>query len=343
MSRKLPHLSVVIPSWRGAGLLARTLPTVMAQDYPDFEILVVENGIADNTSEIVASLSRGFPQLRLLRLERNIGYAGAVNQGVRAASSRFVAVLCNDNECAKNWLSALMRTMLGAGTAKPVGAVMSRSSCPGLNTELRGNMNFALRNVSYPDPSIRDRPASIFYPGGNAFLLDKEACPEPFPERLFTYGEDLALGWRLRLKGYEVLYAHDSVVESFDGGTTKRTPFRTAYLTERNRLQNALTFYSWKSLVLLAPLLKLDAVLSILFGKNKRAKLLAWLNTVFLPHSWLKERASIQRERRADEKEILRAISPLFFSEPSAGLKALMNRCAKSYLRLCALRLGGDA
>ncbi len=93
---RTPSVSVVIPTHNRAGLLARSIESVLAQTFPDLECIVVDDGSTDNTAEVV----RGFqdPRVRLVTLPTNCGLSRARNEGIRAARGEFVAFLDDDDE-----------------------------------------------------------------------------------------------------------------------------------------------------------------------------------------------------------------------------------------------------
>ena len=77
---KLPPVSVVIPAWNMEKTLEKTLGAVFAMDYPEFEVIVVDDGSVDRTVEIAKRFS-----VRLVRHSRNLGPSCARNAGVREA------------------------------------------------------------------------------------------------------------------------------------------------------------------------------------------------------------------------------------------------------------------
>ena len=97
-----PLVSVVIPNFNGAAYLESCLASVAGQSFGDYEVLVVDNASTDGSVDVV---TRALPDARLLRQDRNLGFAGAVNAGIDAAQGRWVAVLNNDTEVSKSWLS----------------------------------------------------------------------------------------------------------------------------------------------------------------------------------------------------------------------------------------------
>jgi glycosyltransferase involved in cell wall biosynthesis len=95
-SNPCPLVSVLIPTYNRAGVLGRAIESVLTQTFPDFELIVVDDGSTDNTVEVV----QGFrdPRVRLVRLATNCGLSRARNEGIRAARGEFVAFLDDDDE-----------------------------------------------------------------------------------------------------------------------------------------------------------------------------------------------------------------------------------------------------
>jgi GT2 family glycosyltransferase len=103
-----PLISIVIPSHNGSGYLENCLRSLLAQTYPKTEIVVVDNASDDKSTEMVRSLA---PRAVVLRQERNLGFSGGANAGIRASTGDWVAVLNNDTEAPINWLSECARAI----------------------------------------------------------------------------------------------------------------------------------------------------------------------------------------------------------------------------------------
>jgi glycosyltransferase involved in cell wall biosynthesis len=114
-----PLVSVVIPTYDRAGLLPRALDSVLAQDYPEFEVLVVDDGSTDGTAGVVAGY--GDPRIRYLRQDRNRGVAAARNRGLREARGDLIAFLDSDDEWLARKLS--LQVALFAGGSRRLGLV----------------------------------------------------------------------------------------------------------------------------------------------------------------------------------------------------------------------------
>ncbi len=99
----MPLVSVVIPAYNAARWISETLDSVLAQDYPDSEVIVVDDGSTDGTSAVVA----GYPSVRCIR-KPNGGQASARNVGIRNASGQYVAFVDADDL----WLPAKLRLQM---------------------------------------------------------------------------------------------------------------------------------------------------------------------------------------------------------------------------------------
>lgn len=202
------HASIVIPNWNGRDLLEKYLQTVLAACSPSDEVMVVDNASSDGSAEF---LRRNFPQVRVLALDRNHGFGGGANAGVRAARHRIVVLLNNDMRAAPDFLAPL----LAGFTDEWVFAVSAqiffsdssrRREETGL-TEGRFEKGFIrVRHVA--DDQIH-RLYPTFYAGGGSTAYDREKFLQlggfdPLFEPFYLEDTDLSYGaWR---RGWKVLY-----------------------------------------------------------------------------------------------------------------------------------------
>ena len=91
----MPRVTVIVLNWNGADLLGDCLRSVKAQDFRDFEAIVVDNGSTDGSADLV---EREFPELRLIRLTENTGFCHGNNIGMSAAAGDLIVLLNNDAE-----------------------------------------------------------------------------------------------------------------------------------------------------------------------------------------------------------------------------------------------------
>ncbi len=221
--RRTSAASVVIPNWNGRDLLGRYLPSVIEAlaGNPENEIIVVDNGSSDGSAEFVR---REFPDVKLLALDRNLGFGGGSNAGFQAARNDIVVLLNSDMRVDAGFLAPLL-----AGFADPsVFAVscqifFSDPAKPREETGLtqgwwhEGNLKVRHRI----DPAVSDL-FPCFYAGGGSSAFDRHKFLElgGFDELLAPfYLEDTDLGYMAWKRGWKVLYQPRSIVYHEHRGT----------------------------------------------------------------------------------------------------------------------------
>ena len=114
-----PLVSVIIVNYNGKMLLKQCLPSLLQTDYPSYEIIVVDNGSSDGSIKFV---KENFPTVKVIQLNKNYGYTGAVNSGVKYAKGELLAILNNDITVERTWLKELVKVILekpNAGSVAP--------------------------------------------------------------------------------------------------------------------------------------------------------------------------------------------------------------------------------
>jgi len=257
---------VVIPHWNGYSLLDRCLRALRDQHYRDFRVVVVDNGSTDGSPDHV---ERSYPEICLIRSEFNRGFAAAVNIGISAIDSRFVAVLNNDTEASPEWLSALVSvaesapdvgmlasTMLLAdrdGIIDGVGICVDRTGfawdCRGGEPDIRGDVS----------------PFEVFGPSGGAALYRRAMLSEVglFDEDFFAYLEDVDLAWRARRAGWRCLSVPEArVLHRHSATAGEGSPFKSYHLG-RNKVWLLAKNYPVRSLWPFMPIVALYDALAV--------------------------------------------------------------------------------
>jgi GT2 family glycosyltransferase len=204
--------SIIIPNFNGLRFLAACLKALETQTYPASltEIIVVDDASADGSAAFVRER---YPQVRVVELEHNRGLAAACNAGAAAAQGDLLVMLNNDTEVEPGWLAALM----GSARAHPrAGAIASKM----LLFDRRDRLHNAgdvmgvdgiprNRGVWQVDEGQYDGDLVVFggCGGGVAYRREAWQAAGGFDERLFMYLEDVDLAWRLRLLGWEAVFA----------------------------------------------------------------------------------------------------------------------------------------
>jgi len=209
MVSQRPTVSVIIPNWNGARLLPSCLESLRRQTYPPLEIIVVDGASHDDS---VALVRARFPEVRLVVLDRNLGFTGNVNAGLRAARGEVLALLNNDAEADPAWVAELVS---GFSADPAVGVCASKI----LLHDRRDVLNAAgdvfhrdgtpgNRGVWQEDRGQFDTPEYVFGASGGAVAYRRAMLEDVglFDERLFMYCEDVDLSFRAQLLGYRCLY-----------------------------------------------------------------------------------------------------------------------------------------
>ncbi len=222
-SNESPLISVVIPNYDGARFLERCLRALAIQARKDFELLIVDNASTDDSIE---TASRVCPQARVLRLERNLGFAGGANAGLAASRGDWVAILNNDTEVAGDWISACTAAIERHPDAAFFACrilemerretVYSAGDC-----YLRAGIGYR-RGQEQPDRPAYDREIAVFSACGCAALYRRTLLAElnGYDERLFAYLEDLELALRIQLLGYVGYYIPQARVYHLGAATS---------------------------------------------------------------------------------------------------------------------------
>jgi GT2 family glycosyltransferase len=214
---------VVVVTWRGRGLIGRCLDALAAQTRPH-RVLVVDNASTDGTAQQIAAHR---PQV--LRLTRNIGYAGALAAALPQVATPYMAWLNDDAQPEPGWLAALEQALDADGTAAAAASVLHSGDGTVSSTGV------ALTRLGYGRDTTGARPFGFC---GGAALLRTEALRTAggVPGSLFCYYEDTDTSWRLRLAGYHVLAVPGARVRHVGGASARHGTAAFHRWNERNRL-----------------------------------------------------------------------------------------------------------
>lgn len=281
--------SVIIPNWNGRDLLEKYLPSVITAlaGNPANEIIVVDNGSSDGSGEF---LSRNFPEVKVLALERNLGFGGGSNAGVRAAVNDIVVLLNSDMRVAPDFLAPLLAGFTDAGVfAVSCQILFSDTNKRREETGLTQGWweEGGLRVRHRIDEQIRDL-YPCFYGGGGSCAFDRKKFLElggfdPLLEPFYL--EDTDLGYQAWKRGWKVLYQPRSIVYHEHRGTIGERFTETQIRAVLNK--NFILFawkniHEWRRLVSHFFFTYAGALVSVLFGNSPRRASLAGLGRAFL-------------------------------------------------------------
>jgi GT2 family glycosyltransferase len=279
------------------------LPTVAAQRHTDFATLVVDNGSEDGT---VDYLRTEWPDVGVLALPSNMGFAAAVNRGISATAGEYVALLNNDVELDPDWLGEVVAALdehPDAASATPkLLSYHDRDVLDGAGDDLSWSGVCTRRGYRRPDVGQYEAPEEVFSACGGAALYRRSALERIglFDEDFFAYLEDVDWGFRARLAGFGCRYVPSSRAYHMGGATTDRIDGLGVYLRRRNLIALVLKNYPARSLLRHLPDLLLEQVLGFVLSIAQgtlRSQLRAWRDALRQLPATLRKRRDIQRAR----------------------------------------------
>lgn len=240
-----PVATVVIVDWNEPEVTLEAVRSVLEQRIDgDLEVLVVDNGSPRTAAGHPAA---DLPGVRVIRTARNLGFAGGANAGIAEAAGEAVVLLNNDARMRGGALRALLAPLRDeGGRVGAVTALMLLDGTDGEATvvnstggEVTRSANGRDRDWRVPLSELRRPAGPVTAFSGGAVALRAEALADvggALDESYFMYYEDTDLSWRLRRRGWGIVYAPDAVVvhrHAFSSGT-RSTLFRRR--NARNRI-----------------------------------------------------------------------------------------------------------
>ena len=220
----MTKITVVIPNYQGIKFIEECLGSLYAQEEgtPEYEVLVVDNASKDGSVEVIREK---FPKTRLICLEENTGFCHAVNVGIQNSESPYVLLLNNDTKVFPDFIRQLYDVMDNFPGIFSVSAAMLDWDKPVLMDDA-GDFytifGWALARGKRKPYAKYQRRAKVFSACGGAALYRRSVLEEIglFDENHFAYLEDLDLGYRARIHGYENIYAPAARVIHYGSATT---------------------------------------------------------------------------------------------------------------------------
>jgi hypothetical protein len=221
----MPKISIIIPNWNGARFLGTCLKSLAKQNYQDFEVIVVDNGSSDNSVDFI---KKEYPQHQVIALKENVGFARAVNIGIKATPSNLIALLNNDTEVDKNWLGEIAHAAAKYPEATFFASKMMDYKRRDIIDSCGDAMTWSGRSYKIGEGS-KDSPKYckekyIFGACAGASAYRKEFFDKVgyFDEDFFAYMEDVDLDFRAQLLGLKCLFVPSAIVYHIGSATAGR-------------------------------------------------------------------------------------------------------------------------
>jgi len=243
---EFPSVAVVILNWNGKDFLKKFLPGVVDSSYPNLRIIVADNASTDQSVGFIRST---FPTVELVLNSTNEGFAAGYNTALAQIQSEYFILLNSDVEVTTGWIEPVISLMQSdpliaaaqpkiksyhqKGKFEHAGAAGGYMDKYGY-TFCRGRIFDTVEE----DNGQYDSPSEIFWASGAAFFIKSKFWNSTggFDADFYAHMEEIDLCWRLKNKGFKIVYCPESTVYHIGGGTLQaESPFKT-YLNFRNNL-----------------------------------------------------------------------------------------------------------
>lgn len=313
---KKEFVSVIVVNWNGKEYLGPCLSSLLAQTYPYYEIILVDNGSTDGS---VAYVQQRFPEVRIIANATNTGFAAANNIAIRATSGEYVATLNNDAVVHPCWLEELVAS---AKADEGVGMVASKIlfhhrkdmiDSAGITVDKAG-IAWSLQHGERDDGRAEDQ-MEVFGACAAAALYRRAMLEDVglFDEDFFAYHEDVDLAWRARLLGWRCLYNPRAIVYHIHSATgTEGSPFKN-YLLGRNKVWTVAKNCPAPELFFYLPIIISYDLAAVLYhlAKGDVSPLKGRVAGLAGLLKMLRKRREIQARRRVRSLALAGLISPL--------------------------------
>ena len=240
-------VAVVILNWNGRALMEKFLPSVVKYTNKDIaEVIVADNDSSDDSVEF---LEKNYPDIRIIRLDKNYGFAGGYNMALKQVDAEYFVLLNSDVEVAEAWVEPVVEVMdndKSIAAAQPkIKAYHNKE-----NFEYAGASGGFIDYLGYPfcrgriladiekDNGQYDSVLDVFWCTGTALFIRSDVFLHSggLDEHFFAHMEEIDLCWRLHSKGYRLVCVPQSVVYHVGGGTLPNNSSHKLYLNFRNSL-----------------------------------------------------------------------------------------------------------
>ncbi|RPE08359.1 glycosyltransferase family 2 protein [Chitinophaga lutea] len=236
-----PLVSIITVNYNNAAVTCDLLRSITRNTYRNVEVIVVDNASAEDPTTALKAVD---PAVKVIRSEKNLGFSGGNNLGLRAALGEYLFLVNNDTEFTDGLIEGLLELFAqypDAGIASPKFHYYFHKG----TIEYAGYQAvdiFTGRNgmvgCKEPDNGQYDKVTETNYAHGGGMMIPARVLQEVglMPEIFFLYYEEFDWCEQIKRKGYKVYYQYKSLIYHKESMTTgKNSPLKTYYIT-RNRI-----------------------------------------------------------------------------------------------------------
>ena len=264
--------TIVIPNLNGKKFLKNCLDSLMDQSRQDFSIIFIDNGSEDGSAEYVES---HYPEVKVCRNEKNMGFCRAVNQGILMSRTPYVILLNNDTVCESSFVEELIGAIEKREDAFACAPMLLQMSDPERMDD--GGDYYCALGWAYAYGKGKEarnyvKEREIFSACAGASIYRRKIFDEIglFDEVHFAYLEDIDIAYRARIAGYRNYYIPSARVRHAGSATTGSVynEFKIRY-SSRNSIYLIYKNMPWLQILLNLPLLAAGFFIKTLFFGRK--------------------------------------------------------------------------
>lgn len=243
----MDKVAVVILNWNGKNHLQNFLPSVVKYSGgSDVCVYLADNGSTDDSVDFV---TQSFPEVRIILLDKNYGFAGGYNRALKQVEAQYYVILNSDVEVTLNWLKPVIELM---DSDNNIAAVQPKIKAYNNKTsfEYAGAAGGFVDHFGYPfcrgrilnvieeDRGQYNDIREVMWATGACLYFRSDVFRElgGFDDDFFAHMEEIDLCWRAKNAGYKVMYCGASEIFHVGGGTLPNDNPRKLYLNFRNNL-----------------------------------------------------------------------------------------------------------
>lgn len=232
-----PWVTAIVLNWNRKEMMGRCLDSLLKQTYVNLKMMVVDNASQDGSAEFVREY---YPEAELICNDKNLGFTGGNNVGIRNTRTPLIALINNDTTLHPRCIEEMVGSI---GKEEKVGCVATKivlESTPD-KIDAAGILvcedGLAIGRGRMESAALYDDETEVFFASDCVCLYRKEMLDDIglYDEDFFAYAEETDLGWRARLRGWKTIYNPRALVTHRHSASTGDYQPYKVFLVERNR------------------------------------------------------------------------------------------------------------
>ncbi|HMQ68094.1 MAG TPA: glycosyltransferase family 2 protein [Ignavibacteria bacterium] len=333
-------------NYNGKHFLGECFESLNKQSFTDFEIVFIDNFSSDGSFEF-ARENFNYGNVKFFRTDKNLGFAGGNNLGLKHCSGEYIVLLNNDTVVGEVWLEELLAVITSHKDNGMAQSLVITEGIPLRYYEKNGTVNLLGHNVMEIFDIDKDGTGEIFQANGCSLIIKKELADQLgglFPEEYFAYSEDTYLCMKVKFRGLKIIHTSRSVVKHFGGGSGKnKKPSHLFFYQERNRLLNFLIFFNTGFVIRYIPYLIFNFLMKLIlsiFSKKYTftgiIKVYVWLIT---NTKWISDKkAELNKLKLTEDNYVLGYISGKIFNGNNV-FENIINSMSILYCKIAGLQV----